>query len=659
MSQLTNSGRQHLRRLVAVLTATLFLATGVAVAGASESSSCGVVSLESLGSEATLSMDQVVELIGAESLRADGLSGAGIDVALIDTGVEPVEGLDGDGKLYIGPDLSFESGLPEFYGRDTYGHGTAMASIIAGENGPNGFEGVAPGSRLVSLKVADNTGAVDVTQVIAAIDWVIEYGQEGDLNIRVINLSYATDSDQPYQIDPLAHAVERAWKAGIVVVVSAGNYGDDSGVLGNPASSPYVIAVAAADDSGAAPFSNSGSKERKPDLLAPGSRILGLAAPQSRLAQEHPDALIDGVFFRGSGTSQATAIISGAAALLLEQRPELTPDQVKALLLMGAVDDKNEGRAGEWKVFEDYAEQFDLLDKAEKYEAKACEHRAEAERLRAEGDDKKAEKEDKDAEKDQDKAEDARIEAERLIASPEERYLADAEEHLAKEAAYRAEAAALRQEAEALRAEGDDKDAKKADDEAEKLEEKADKEAEKAQKDLDKAEGAIAELEADIQDELSSWSGSSFGGIKFHDRSGFGMIDLERSAALPTPSITQHYPDSDGSGSLDAARGSSFVTLPDGSLLTGEVAFNGASWAGASWAGASWAGVSWAGSSWAGVSWAGASWAGVSWAGASWAGASWAGASWAGASWAGVSWAGASWAGVSWAGASWAGADFG
>jgi serine protease AprX len=229
--------------------------------------------------------------IGADVLHKHGVTGDGVTVAVIDTGVDPVPGLDSESKVIVGPDLSFESGVDGLYGRDTYGHGTVMASIVAG-NG-DGFTGVAPGAQILSVKVADNTGAVDVSQVIAAIDWVIANKTTDGMNVRVISLSYRTDSTQPYEVDPLAAAVERAWRAGIVVVVSAGNDGKAAEQLGNPAIDPYVIAVAAisnrdVDGQISTDFSTKGDNTRTPDLAAPGERVLGLAAKNSRLAQEHP-----------------------------------------------------------------------------------------------------------------------------------------------------------------------------------------------------------------------------------------------------------------------------------------------------------------------------------------------------------------------------------
>src|SRR5205085_491219 len=142
---------------------------------------------------------------------------------------------------------------------DTYGHGTFMAGLIAGDDGATGsaaYRGVAPGARIVSLKVATADGGVDVTQVIAAIDWVVQHAHDPGLNIRVINLSYGTNSTQASGTDPLAYAAEQAWKKGIVVVTAAGNAGYQKGsgapCLADPAYDPYVIAVGGADSMGTA-----------------------------------------------------------------------------------------------------------------------------------------------------------------------------------------------------------------------------------------------------------------------------------------------------------------------------------------------------------------------------------------------------------------------
>jgi serine protease AprX len=281
------------------------------------------------------------------------VTGKGVTVAVIDTGVAPAPGLDAPGKVVNGPDLSFESQADGTRYLDGYGHGTHMAAIIAGrdatvrdgnEHDATQFVGVAPDARILSVKVGAGDGGTDVTQVIAAIDWVVQHRDDNGMDVRVLNLSYGTASLQPYELDPLAHAVENAWRHGIVVVVAAGNDGLASTSLTMPAVDPYVLAVGAVDhrgtpdpqDDAVADFTNGGSDARRPDLLAPGKSVVSLRVPGSLADLEHPEGLVTGDaeqrFFRGSGTSQAAAVVSGAVALLLQDRPELTPDQVKALL---------------------------------------------------------------------------------------------------------------------------------------------------------------------------------------------------------------------------------------------------------------------------------------------------------------------------------------
>ena len=294
-----------------------------------------------------LPMSLITHETGATAFWAQGFDGTGIDVAVIDSGVAPVGGLLTDNKVVNGPDISFDSQVPALAHLDLYGHGTHMAGIIAGRDEgasvdafgqTDQFLGMAPGARIVNVKVADATGAVDVSQVIAAIDWVVQHRNDNGLNIRVLNLSFGTDSLQGAALDPLAFAVEQAWKHGIVVVVAAGNDGNGT-PLRNPAKDPFVIAVGAVKSDGrtdhedtVADFSSC-SKERPVDLVAPGRSLVSLRVPGSYADDNYPGAAVDERFFKGSGTSQAAAVVSGAVALLLEQRPYLTPDQVKALLM--------------------------------------------------------------------------------------------------------------------------------------------------------------------------------------------------------------------------------------------------------------------------------------------------------------------------------------
>ena len=286
---------------------------------------------------------------GAQAYWAAGYTGQGIDVALIDTGTVPVDALRSPGKVIYGPDLSFDSQMPNLQYLDAYGHGTHMAGIIGGRdttavagqyvNQPTEFLGMAPDSRIVSIKVADAHGNSDVSQVLAAIDWVVQHHADPGLNIRVVNMSFGTDSYQSYLYDPLTFAVETAWHVGVVVVGATGNAGWKSGVL-DPADDPYVIAVGAADSQGTAsmaddtvaPYSGGGDGNRNPDLVALGSHTESLRDPGSYVDQTYPTARYASRLFKGSGTSQASAMVAGAAALVLSQNPLLTPDQVKALL---------------------------------------------------------------------------------------------------------------------------------------------------------------------------------------------------------------------------------------------------------------------------------------------------------------------------------------
>ncbi len=180
-----------------------------------------------------------------------------------------------------------------------------------------------------------------MSQVISAVDWVVKHRNDDARNpIRVLNLSYGTDGVQDYRTDPLTHAVENAWRAGIVVVVAAGNEGFAPGQLNDPAYDPFVLTVGAADTKGTTPiaddtvpgFSSRGDASRRVDVTAPGRSIASLRDPGSYIDSAHPSARFGGRFFKGSGTSQAAAVVSGAVALLLQQRPNLTPDQVKSIL---------------------------------------------------------------------------------------------------------------------------------------------------------------------------------------------------------------------------------------------------------------------------------------------------------------------------------------
>ena len=301
----------------------------------------------------TGSMFSVTQITGAQEYWKAGYTGKGVDVAVIDSGVAPVDGLAAPGKVVNGPDLSFESQASNLRYLDSFGHGTHIAGIVAGRadaavpgqyaGDQTNFLGMAPDARIVSIKVADAHGATDVSQVIAAIDWVVQHRTDNGLNIRVLNLSYGTDASQPYDVDPLAYAAEQAWKQGIFVVTSTGNAGFvmKTGTMTSPAYDPLLMAVGAAESNGTVTtsddsvpaFSSSGGTKRRPDLVAPGAHVVSLRDPGSLIDQRFGSTgAVNSALFRGSGTSQAAAVVSGAAALIIEQRPTITPGRLKRLL---------------------------------------------------------------------------------------------------------------------------------------------------------------------------------------------------------------------------------------------------------------------------------------------------------------------------------------
>jgi serine protease AprX len=346
---------------------------------------------------------KVRDLWNKHDAAGRNVTGQGVGVALLDSGVSQVPGLDAAGKVTYGPDLSIE-GNGVLAGEDTFGHGTFMAGLIAGRGATNPSSdlptapaqiqlGVAPDAKLLAIKLATTDGSTDVSQIIAALDWVTENPVMPDgTRIRVINLSYGTDSAQAYQNDPVAAAAENAWKHGIVVVTSAGNSGSETGRLTDPAINPYVLAVGAVDSGDrldgwasdhttAASFSNVATG-RHADLVAPGTSLVSLRAPGSFVDVTNPQGRVSGDvsgrLFRGSGTSQATALVSGAIADLLQAFPNLTPDQVKYALTASADPVKNSNVSAVGAGLINMHDAFDLASHIAKTDATGATLRAAA-----------------------------------------------------------------------------------------------------------------------------------------------------------------------------------------------------------------------------------------------------------------------------------------
>jgi serine protease AprX len=289
------------------------------------------------------------KVVKGSNLSAAGGNGQGVTVALIDTGVTSslpdiansiVPVTTDPGGLLTSSCVNFTAETCD----DTFGHGTFMAGLIAGNGAAsNGkYVGMAPGARILSVKIAGASGASDVSTIIAALQWVVSF--KSQYGIRVVNLSLGTDSTQSYTVDPLDFAVEKAWQAGIVVNVAASNRGPAAGSISDPANDPFVVTVGAIDDKGTNGLSDDALPNftgrgptatdglAKPDVVAPGAHLVSLAAPGATITTQFPSSMT-APYRRGSGTSMSTAVVSGLEAQMLSLQPLLTPDRVKYELM--------------------------------------------------------------------------------------------------------------------------------------------------------------------------------------------------------------------------------------------------------------------------------------------------------------------------------------
>ncbi|HEY2353579.1 MAG TPA: S8 family serine peptidase [Gaiellaceae bacterium] len=591
------------------------------------------------------SMSNLTAQMGAPAWWNAGYTGQGIDVAVIDTGTAPVQGLNTPGKVVYGPDLSLESQNSSLTNFDTNGHGTFMAGLIAGHdpsltapyaNAPaSAYRGIAPDARIVSLKVAAADGGADVTQVIAAIGWVVQHAHDPGMNIRVINLSYGTLSTQSYKVDPLAYAAEQAWMHGIVVVAAAGNTGAGTGNgkgLSDPAYDPYILGVGAYNTMGTnknkddvvASYSartNGCGGCKNPDLVAPGTHMQGLRVVGGYIDQNHPEGVIDDRYFRGSGTSEATAITSGAIALLLQKYPDLTPDEVKYMLTNSA-----QSIPG-WDGHFQGAGALNLP------------------KLLSMGD-----------------------------PNGSGNYCAGIFD--GNSPTLEVPTGSTCTLTPTANISGDLK--------------------------VDPG-GTLVDLGATISNNLKSDHALAVtitGGSVGHDltvQNTYGAVTVQgvtighnlnvggnpgtvtvsgnavsgatqvQPIGAPVPPLgplpngpdAQSFggPPASGNGSLELSRGGDHISL-NGVALSGNndifgnpinlTALAQAEASGSSWSGGNWNGSNWTGSDWSGSSWSGSSWSGSSWSGNSWSGSSWSGNDWSGVSWSGDGWSGADWSSTDW-----------
>lgn len=290
-------------------------------------------------------------------LGTPGYDGSGVTVAVLDSGIASHRAL-GSRVIARANMVSWESDSAG----DAFGHGTHIAGAVTGTGAyatpvaPAYGGGSAPGAKLVDVRVLGRGGMGLTSDVIAGIDWVI--ANRRSYGIRVITLALGHPVTEPSRIDPLCRAVARAVASGIVVVASAGNYGqtpDGAPIMGgitSPGNSPFAITVGAIDPKGTtprnddrvAPFSSRGPTRFemvvKPDVVAPGTRLVSLEANGSYISKTYPQWHVGGsgtnAYMRLSGTSMATGVVAGGVALLLNANPNLTPEQVKISLQMGA-----------------------------------------------------------------------------------------------------------------------------------------------------------------------------------------------------------------------------------------------------------------------------------------------------------------------------------
>jgi serine protease AprX len=263
-----------------------------------------------------------------------------VTVALVDTGVADVPDLAG-AVTHVNVSGDAQG--------DGYGHGTFLAGLIAGSGSSSDglVRGVAPAARILDIQVAGRDGSTSLSTVLDGLEAVAAH-QATDPTLRIVNLSLSSGSPLPPWADPLSRALESLWDRGLVVVVAAGNDGPRANTVSSPGDDPVLLTVGALDEAGSplrnddsvADFSSHGRTYgvSKPEVVAPGVGTIGLRSPGSVVDLQHPAGRVGNGYFRGSGTSMAAAVTSGAAAALLGERPDLLPDEVKQSLVEGAYD---------------------------------------------------------------------------------------------------------------------------------------------------------------------------------------------------------------------------------------------------------------------------------------------------------------------------------
>ena len=276
-----------------------------------------------LDGAARISTDVSVPLVGAPAAWAQGYTGGEVPVGVLDTGVD-TDHPDLAGA--VAEAVDFTGGGD---GVDRVGHGTQVASVIAGSGAASGgrYRGMAPDARIFSAKVCASALCAE-SSIIEGMTWAAR-----DKDLKVVNLSLG-QPDRP-GTDLLEEAVDTLTaRYGTLFVIAAGN---DGGRVSSPASADAALAVGASTLSDkVAGFSNRGPRAGddglKPDLIAPGVNIIAARSGDSKL----PASGRHGAYSRQSGTSMAAPHVTGAAAIVAQEHPEWSPARIKAALMSAA-----------------------------------------------------------------------------------------------------------------------------------------------------------------------------------------------------------------------------------------------------------------------------------------------------------------------------------
>ncbi len=283
----------------------------------------------------TMQMDTARKRVNANIVQENGYTGKGIGIAILDTGISPNNDfLYPKNRILAFKDFINNKSKPY----DDNGHGTHVAGIAGGSgiNSNGKYRGIAPDCNFIGVKVLNNEGKGNASDVLAGLQWVMDNKEK--YNIKVANLSIGTSNTSSN--DPLVKAVENMWDSGVIITIAAGNDGPKKHTISSPAISRKVITIGASDDNITANvwgnnlinFSGRGPTLEcivKPDILAPGVNIISCL---SNSVSKQSNEIVDKNYFSLSGTSMSTPIVSGAIALLLEKYKDLKPDDVKLML---------------------------------------------------------------------------------------------------------------------------------------------------------------------------------------------------------------------------------------------------------------------------------------------------------------------------------------